>query len=169
MVFILPINSVNSVVTGTTAIAGQVMKAGNSNITGSTALFEINGNVGIGTTTPTARFDLAGDYKEGVVTANTSTSYTINLASGTVQILTLTGTPCVFTFPTATAGQSFLMVLKQDGSGAKTVTWPSVTNPVKWPGNTAPTITSTASKADLYAFTADGTQWFGRTLGQNYL
>ena len=105
------------------------------------------------------------DYSESVVTANTTTAYTISLTSGTVQNLTLTGN-CTFTFPTATAGKSFLLVLKQDATGSRTVTWPAA---VKWPGSTAPTITSTASKADLYAFTADGTNWYGRTLGQNYL
>lgn len=105
------------------------------------------------------------DYSESVVTANTTTAYTISLTSGTVQNLTLTGN-CTLTFPTATAGKSFLLVLKQDAIGSRTVTWPAA---VKWPGSTAPTITSTASKADLYAFTADGTNWYGRTLGQNYL
>ena len=105
------------------------------------------------------------DYSESVVTANTTTAYTISLTSGTVQNLTLTGN-CTFTFPTATAGKSFLLVLKQDATGSRTATWPAA---VKWPASTAPTITATANKADLYAFTSDGTNWFGRTLGQNYL
>jgi len=103
-------------------------------------------------------------YTEEVATANTSTAYTIDLANGSVQILTLTGN-CTFTFPTATAGRSFIMILKQDGTGSRTVTWPSA---VKWPAGTAPTITSTASKADKYIFTADGTNWIGSNAGQNY-
>ena len=103
-------------------------------------------------------------YTEEVATANTSTAYTIDLANGSVQILTLTGN-CTFTFPTATAGRSFILILKQDGTGSRTVTWPSA---VKWPAGTAPTITSTASKADKYVFTADGTNWIGSNAGQNY-
>jgi hypothetical protein len=103
-------------------------------------------------------------YTEEVATANTSTAYTVDLANGSVQILTLTGN-CTFTFPTATAGRSFIMILKQDGTGSRTVTWPSA---VKWPAGTAPTITSTASKADKYIFTADGTNWIGSNAGQNY-
>jgi hypothetical protein len=39
---------------------------------------------------------------------------------------------------------------------------------VRWPGGTAPTITSTASRTDLFGFTADGTRWYGRTIAQNY-
>jgi hypothetical protein len=104
-------------------------------------------------------------YTEETVTANTSTAYTISLANGTVQLLTLTDN-CVYTFPTPAAGKSFLLVQKQDATGSRTVTWDSN---VKWPASTAPTITSTASKADLYSFVSDGTYWYGRTIGQNYL
>ena len=104
-------------------------------------------------------------YTEEVATANTSTAYTIDLANGSVQILTLTGN-CTFTFPTATAGKSFILLLLQDGTGSRTATWPSS---VKWPSSTAPTITATASKGDKYVFTADGTYWWGSNAGQNYL
>lgn len=103
-------------------------------------------------------------YTEETATANTGTTYTIDLANGTVQILTLTGN-CTFTFPATTSGRSFIMLLKQDGTGGRTATWPAV---VKWPGGTAPTITSTASKADKFVFTADGTNWIGSNAGQNY-
>lgn len=103
-------------------------------------------------------------YTEEVATANTGTAYTIDLAGGSVQILTLTGN-CTFTFPTETAGRSFILILKQDGTGSRTATWPAA---VKWPAGTAPTITSTASKADKYIFTADGTNWIGSNAGQNY-
>jgi len=103
-------------------------------------------------------------YTEEVATANTGTAYTIDLAGGSVQILTLTGN-CTFTFPTATAGQSFILLLKQDGTGGRTVTWPAS---VKWPGGTAPTITSTASKMDKLVFTAADSNWYGSVAGQSY-
>jgi len=125
---------------------------------------DASGNLGIGVT-PTAKFDLAGDYREGVVTANTSTAYTISLAAGTVQILTLTGN-CTYTFPTPVAGKSFTLVQKQDATGSRTVTWPAS---VDWPSATAPTLTATASKADKFVFTAiDGSNWLGSVAGQNY-
>lgn len=104
-------------------------------------------------------------YTEETVTANTSTAYTIDLANGSVQILTLTGN-CTYTFPTPVAGKSFFLVQKQDATGSRTVTWPAS---VKWPIATAPTLTSTASKADKFVFTAiDGTNWLGSVAGQNY-
>jgi hypothetical protein len=125
-----------------------------------------------GAASPTERLRLTNagtaifrnDYQETSVTANTGTAYTINIANGTVQILTLTGN-CTFTFPTATAGKGFTLLLRQDGTGSRTVTWPAA---VKWPGNTAPTVTATASRMDKYVFVADGANWIGSNAGQNY-
>lgn len=104
-------------------------------------------------------------YTEEVVTANTSTAYTIDLANGSVQILTLTGN-CTFTFPTVVSGKGFTLLLLQDATGSRTVTWPAS---VKWPASTAPTITATASKMDKYVFVANGSYWIGSNAGQNYL
>ena len=103
-------------------------------------------------------------YTEGVATANTSTAYTINITTASVQILTLTGN-CTYTFPAAVAGKSFLLVQKQDATGSRTATWPAA---VKWPSGTAPTLTATASKSDVFGFTCDGTSWYGRVIGSAY-
>lgn len=103
------------------------------------------------------------NYVETPYTANSSTAITLALTNGTVQIITLTGNATI-TMPTATSGKSFLLMLKQDGTGSRTVTWSTV----KWPAGTAPTITSTASKQDIFSFFADGTNWYGVTVAQNY-
>lgn len=104
-------------------------------------------------------------YTEETVTANTGSAYTIDLANGSLQILTLTAN-CSFTFPTATAGRSFMLMLKQDGTGNRTVTsWSAA---VKWPYGVTPTLTTTASKMDKFVFTADGTSWYGTPAGANY-
>lgn len=104
-------------------------------------------------------------YTEELVTANTGTAYTIDLANGSVQYLTLTGN-CTYTFPTPVAGRSFMLIQRQDGTGGRTVTWPGT---VDWPGATAPTLTSTANRADKFVFTAiDGSNWLGSNAGQNY-
>jgi hypothetical protein len=102
-------------------------------------------------------------YTEEVNTANTSTAYTISLADGSFQVLTLTGNATI-TMPTATAGRSFILLLKQDATGSRTVTWSTV----KCAGGTAPTITSTASRQDILSFFADGTNWYGVVVAQNY-
>ena len=103
------------------------------------------------------------NYVETLYSANTSTAITVALTNGTVQLLTLTGSATI-TMPTAVAGKSFIIMLKQDATGSRTVTWSTVV----WGGGTAPTITSTASKMDIYSFFSDGTNWYGATIGQNY-
>ena len=81
------------------------------------------------------------------------------LSNGPVVTATLTtATACTFTMPTATAGQSFVLLLKQPASGtATTATFTSV----KWPTAGAPTITATIGKLDMLAFISDGTNWYG--------
>jgi hypothetical protein len=104
-------------------------------------------------------------YTEEVFTGNSSTAITLDLANGTVQIITLTGN-CVYTFPTPVAGKSFTLIHLQDATGSRTVTWPAT---VDWPSATAPTLTATALKADKFVFTAiSGTSWLGSVAGQNY-
>ena len=107
------------------------------------------GNLTVSNTTVT-------NYTESVVAiGNSSTAQTISLTSGTVQTCTLTGN-CTFTMPTATAGKSFILILST-GAGSFTATFTSV----KWPSNTAPTITTTASRWDILTFVSDGTNWYG--------
>jgi len=102
------------------------------------------------------------NYTEAVVAiGNSGTAQTIVLTSGTVQTCTLTGN-CTFTMPTATAGKSFILLLKT-GAGSFTSTFTGV----KWAAGTAPTITTTASKMDIISFVADGANWYG-TFVQNY-
>ena len=103
------------------------------------------------------------NYTETAYTANTSTAITVSLSNGTVQILTLTGN-CTLTMPTAGAGKSFIILLRQDATGSRTITWSTV----NWAGGIAPTITATASKQDIFSFFSDGTSWYGSVIGQNY-
>jgi hypothetical protein len=86
-------------------------------------------------------------------------SSTLALTNGTVLTATLTAsTACTFTMPTATAGKSFILLLKQAAStGNGTATFTSV----KWGTSGAPTITATAGRMDILTFVADGTNWYG--------
>jgi len=117
-------------------------------------------------TTPVLTNPTITNYTESVVAIGTvTTASTLSLTSGTVQTATLTAsTACTFTMPTATAGKSFVLYLKQaasTGNGSATFT------SVKWPGGTAPTITTTAGKMDILSFVSDGTNWYG-SFSQNY-
>ena len=135
-------------------LANSTATLGNATITlGSTT--STVGNLTVANVTVT-------DYIESQVNiGNSSTTQTISLSNGTVQTVTLTAN-CTFTMPTVAAGKSFLVLIKS-GAGNFTGTFTGV----KWPGNTAPTITNTASRMDIIAFSSDGTNWYG-TASQNY-
>jgi hypothetical protein len=111
-------------------------------------------------TTPTLSNPTITNYVETYYNIGTVTStVTLDLANGTFQNLTLTSaTALTVTMPTATAGKSFILIVRQPASGtATTVTFTGV----KWPASTAPTITATLSRADILAFFYDGTNWYG--------
>jgi hypothetical protein len=100
---------------------------------------------------------------EYITFASAGTS--IDFGDLTVQTATLTAsTGCTFTMPTATAGKSFILLLKQaasTGNGTATFTG------VKWGTAGAPTITATAGKMDILTFVSDGTNWYG-SIAQGY-
>lgn len=103
------------------------------------------------------------NYVESVVAIGTVTSaHTLVLTSGTVQTATLTAsTACTFTMPTATAGKSFILLLKQAAStGGGTATFTGV----KYSSVGTPVVTSTAGKMDIFSFVADGTNWYGNVV-----
>lgn len=97
---------------------------------------------------------------------NAGTAYTIpDPTVASMHYVTLTANS-TFTFPTATVGASFDLAVVQDATGSRTVTWPGT---VKWAGGSAPTLTTTAAKADLFRFRClDGTNWLAEIIGQAY-
>jgi hypothetical protein len=104
--------------------------------------------------------------KQNYVATSGASSTLPGVTSATTHrvFLTANWTP---TFPALTASTtqvvSFTLVLIQDNTGARTVTWP--TN-VKWPGGTAPTLSTGAGKVDWIGFSSsDGVSWSGFTLG----
>lgn len=152
------VNLVKSIYTSTDVTALGEIASGDT--------FDIpSGSTGTGVqlTTPTLTNPTVTNYVETLFSANTGTALTVNLANGTVQRLTLTGNATI-TMPTAVAGKSFIIMLRQDATGSRSVTWSTVV----WPGGTAPTITGTANKMDMFSFFSDGTSWFGVTVSQNY-
>lgn len=112
----------------------------------------LNGTTGVSSPGIT----LSGGYTEAVVSIGSSgTAQTLSIASGTLLTVTMTGN-CTFTMPSVTAGRSFYMIINT-GAGSFTGTFTSV----KWPGNTAPVLTTTANRWDIATFVSDGTYWYG--------
>lgn len=90
----------------------------------------------------------------------------VDLAEGTIHHVTLRGNTTL-TFPEPQHGVGFTLLLQQDATGSRTVTWPST---VTWPAATAPTLTATASKMDVISFVGapTGRRWLGFLGGLNY-
>jgi len=102
---------------------------------------------------------ISGYTENAIAIGTVSSATTLSITNGTFQTVTLTAsTACTFTMPTAIAGRSFILLLKQaatTGNGTATFTG------VKWGTAGAPTITATAGKMDLLTFVSDGTNWYG--------
>jgi hypothetical protein len=156
----------SSVLTASAIMVGGGAGAAPSTITTGTGVVTAlgqsvsgSGSIVLGTS-PTVNNPTVTNYVESVVAIGTvTTTNTIALTNGTVQTATLTAsTACTFTMPTATAGKSFVLLLKQAATtGNGTATFTSV----KWGTSGAPTITATAGKMDILTFVADGTNWYG--------
>lgn len=92
-----------------------------------------------------------------VVAASGAAQTLPDMGTATIHDVTLTA-GCTFTFPTAAAGKSFTVVLRQDGTGGRAVTWPGA---VLWPGGVLPTRSTGANAVDVFTFVASGTAWIG--------
>jgi hypothetical protein len=105
------------------------------------------------------------DASYGAITTDTDgATVTFNLATSNVHTVVLGGNRTL-ALSNASVGQKFMLILVQDGTGTRTVTWFST---IKWPGGVTPTLTPGANKADLFGFTCTSSgQYYGLILGQN--
>ena len=95
--------------------------------------------------------------RDGLHSLTDGATIAINLANPE-RIYTVTlGGNRTLAVTNAVAGDRFLLKLVQDGTGSRTVTWWSTIN---WPGGSAPTLTTTAAKADYFEFVCWGTNTF---------
>lgn len=142
------------------------------NIGGSTGSSTFNHNVIMSDKT-LSRVELI-DYFERVqiVSVAKGGGLTLDLSSGQVFQVVLSAAVTSITInniPDNTSTSNavgFTIIFTADGT-ARTITWPGS---VKWPGGTAPTMTSTNNKKDIISFISDdaGTTWYGFVGGQNF-
>ena len=84
-------------------------------------------------------------------TISSVTSWTPNWDSGNVQTMELSGATTINNPSNIEVGATYIIILKQDAEGTHTVSWGSQ---YKFPAGTAPTITTTANKADVITLVA---------------
>lgn len=97
-------------------------------------------------------------------------SLSLNLDNGNIFLVSLNADVTNISInnvnSSSSVAQSFSIVFTADGT-QRTVSWPTS---VKWPSGSAPTLTSTNGKKDVYHFmTLDGgTTWLAFVGGKNY-
>lgn len=104
-------------------------------------------------------------YCDGIIITDTDgATITFNLNQGKKHTVIL-GDNRTLALTGGYVGQVFLIRLVQDGTGSRTVTWFST---IKWAGGSAPTLTTTINKADVYGFLCTSTDNYdGFVIGQN--
>lgn len=98
-----------------------------------------------------------------VVVASDGATVTFDLDDGNIQEVTLGGNR-VLALSNGADGQKFSLILRQDGSGNRTVTWFSN---IKWQDGNEPTLATGASEIDVFTFIrVSSTEYLGFTAGQ---
>ena len=80
---------------------------------------------------------------------NITTSVTLDLDESNFHQVTLSGNPITIAVSNGDVGQRFIIRLKQDNTGSRTVNWFST---ISWPGGGPPALSTATGVADLLGF-----------------
>lgn len=102
---------------------------------------------------------------------NTGTAINLDVTSGNVYTATLTGNAVItLRYPVATGSSSFTLVLTNDATAGRTVSWAG--GSFLWPGGAASlSRTTTANATDIWFFFTNngGTTWYGNISLKNMI
>ncbi len=104
-----------------------------------------------------------GNIDAGLNVLTDGATITVDTSLGGHHTVTIAASR-IMAFTNVKAGRKFTVAVKQGGVGWFLITWPAA---VKWPSGVAPVLTNTPAKTDIFAFTDDGTNWFGSTVSLN--
>jgi hypothetical protein len=90
---------------------------------------------------------------------------TLDWSNGNIQEFTL-GANITLNNPTNTGQSVYYLIVTQDATGSRTITWD--TN-WKWASGTPPTLTTNPARKDILMFVSDGVNIFGSVFGQLYV
>jgi len=81
-----------------------------------------------------------------------------DVSLGMMGVLTLGGNRTMAAPTNLRNGEAYALIVNQDGTGSRTITWNAV---FKWPGGTVPTLSTAAGSVDILSFLSDGTNLYG--------
>ena len=148
-----------SVGTGLNVGAGGIFSDGPLAIGATSSPSYFGGSLMIATTTTStvsAKLTIGGQYYSVLKTITYSAGFTADWNNGNVQQVTLTGSGSA-TFSNPYAGAIYQLLVKQDGTGGRTVSWPAA---VKWPGGVSPVLSTAVNALDVITFVSDGTNFY---------
>lgn len=121
-------------------------------------------NIGLSITTKGTGLIKLNDgayFPEATLTDGATVTW--DVSSAPVCKLTLGGNRTISAPTNGATGQFISIAVIQDATGSRTLTWNSA---YEFTGDTAPTLTTTVSKADVFVFRYNGTVWheMGRNL-----
>ncbi len=99
-------------------------------------------------------------FAESTLTDGTNIDW--NASTQDVCKVTLAGNRTLNAPTNPTTGQFITILIIQDGSGSRTVTFNAI---YEFKDDTAPTLTTTASKGDVFVFRYNGSKWL--EMGRN--
>jgi hypothetical protein len=166
-----------TVADGLVTVAGEVqmttLDIGGTNVTSTAAELNYSDLATLGTTAASkvytadanglTKISGAALYTEDTLTDGATVAW--DVIASPVAKLTMAGNRTI-SAPSGTtpaAGQFVSLLLIQDGTGSRTITWNAV---YEFTADTAPTLTTTANKGDLFVFRYNGSKWLevGRNL-----
>jgi hypothetical protein len=129
-------------VTGNTNITGSLTVSSNTNITGS---LTVSSNTSV-----TGSLTVSGSAVGGITPLTDGATITPDFAVRNNFSVTLAGNRTLTNPNNPTVGQSGIIYITQDGTGSRTLAYGSYW---KFPGGTAPTLTTTAAAVDALVYT----------------
>ena len=109
-------------------------------------------------------FSAQQTFNDIALTSGSAVAWNANTAQ--VATLTLAHNATMSTATNQKAGGVYILRVTQ-AVAPKTLAW---STGYKWPANTAPVMTATASAVDIFTFTSDGTYMYGSFSGsQNFI
>ena len=94
------------------------------------------------------------NYSETTLTDGSTVSW--NASTEDVAKVTLAGNRTLGSASSGTTGQFISLLIIQDGTGSRTLTWNAA---YEFASDTAPTLTTTAAKGDVFVFRYNGSKW----------